>query len=197
MIYGLLNLKNVEEPGYCVVTDLPRGTGLDRVDAAKPSVGEPVADVWPDDAYAVMSKKLGGMQLPDIVSNTWTLLIVHARVKEIIEAVNRGPTEYLPLAIRNHKNRVASKDYFVVNPLHTYDVVDVEASTIKWFEGDVVEVEKYVLDPYKVKNAPDLFRPNEVPEHYFISKRIASRLRELDPPNTNRRYIDAFDIKDV
>lgn len=194
--YALLDLKNVDNSRYCVITELPTGTALDQVDAAKPSSGEPAADVYPKDATVTMSHKLGGMVLPDIISNTWDLLIVHERVKKVIEEINQGPTEYLPLTICNHKNRVSSQDYFIVNPLGTYDAIDQSASKIEWCEGEVVVVEKYVLDPKKMEDVPDLFRPNEMPEDYFISARIGRRLRDLDPPASNRNFADAFNLED-
>lgn len=197
MIYGLLDTKNIDDGTLCLVDKWPTGTGLDRADASLPSTGESAAAVWPADARCVMSSKLGGMVLADFVSNTLSLLIVHKRVKEIMEKVNRGPTEYLPLSILNHKKRLASTDYFVANPLGTYDVLDLKASDIKRSGADVVKVKTFVLDPVKMKRAPDLFRPNESPESYFISKRIATELRKLDPPNTNRNYVAAFDVPDV
>jgi hypothetical protein len=194
MLYGLLDLLNMDETQFCFVDDGPTGTGLDRVDAARPARGEPAAEIYPPDARVYMSRKFGGMELPDFVSNTCGLLIVHKRVKEVIERVNQGPTEFLALSIYNHKKRLASADYFVVNPLGTHDVLDMSASEIQWLDGDVVAIDKMMLDAEKVRQAPDLFRPREDPRSYIISKRIASPLRELDPPNTNRNYRDYWDL---
>jgi hypothetical protein len=194
MGYGLLDLLNLDEPGFCVVDELPTGTGLDRVDAARPARGEHASHIYPPDARVKMSSKFGGMELADFVSNTRGLLIVHKRVKEVIESINSGPTEFLPLAIFNHKGRLASADYYVVNPLGTWDVLDLNASDIQWSDGDVVALREIVLDREKMRNAPDLFRLKEDTSWYLISKRIASRLRELDPPNTNRNYRDFFEL---
>jgi hypothetical protein len=144
-----------------------------------------------------MSSRFGGMALPDFVSNTRGLLIVHRRVTEVFRRINEGPTEYLPLAIYNHKRRLASPDYFVVNPLGTHDVLDLKASDIEWSDGDVVKIRKMVLDPKKTSKAPDLIRPREASRRYIISKTIATELRKLDPPNTNRHYEDAFEVEDV
>jgi Immunity protein family (Imm11) len=196
LIYGLLDHKNADEESYCFIDSWPKGKGFDPSDAAAASTGDPVADIWPQDARADMSSKFGGMVLADFVSNTLRLLIVHERVKDVIERINSGKTEFLPLSIFNHKHRLASKEYFVVNPLGTHDVLDLDASDIKWSGKDVVRVKKFVLDPAKMKRAPDLFRPREAPGSYFISKRIATTLQKLDPPNTNRNYLDIFDVPD-
>jgi hypothetical protein len=45
-----------------------------------------------------------------------------------------------------------------------------------------------------MKNAPDLLRPREAPEQYIISQRIATHLRKLSPPNTNRNYLDLIEV---
>ena len=120
-VYGLLDLTNMSERQYCFIDSYPTGTGLDNVDASIPTRGEPAAEIYPPDARVTMSPKFGGMELPDFVSNTRSLLIVSRRVKEVFEKVNRGATEYLPLAIHNHKRRLASPDYFVINPLGTHE----------------------------------------------------------------------------
>ena len=194
MLYGLLDVGSAEERQFCMIDELPSGTGLERVAAANPTRGEPAAHIYPADARVFMSPKFGGRELADFVSNTEGFLIVHKRVKEILERVNRGDAEYIPLAIFNHKRRLASAEYFIVNPLGTHDVLDLKKSTIEWDDGDVVHVEKMVLDPKKLKKAPDLFRPKEDPEAYIISQRIATELRKLSPPNTNRHYLDYFEV---
>lgn len=197
MIFGLFDLMNIDDDSFCVIDKWPTAKGFDASDAAGASTGEPVANIWPADARCQMSSKFGGMVLADFVSNTLQLFIVHKRVREVMERVNRGPTEYLPLSIFNHKQRLASKDYFVANPLGTHDVLDLKKSDIEWSGKDVVGVDKFVLDPVKMKRAPDFFRPQESPGSYFISKRIATELQKLDPPNTNRNYLDGFDVPDV
>jgi hypothetical protein len=194
-VYGLLNLNNVIEPSFCFVDTLPTGTGLDNVDAANPSRGEPAAAVYPADARVFMSPRFGGMELPDFVCNTRGLMIVHRRVKEVVERVQRGATEYLPVAIYNHKRRLASAEYFVVNPIGTYDVLDLEASDIEWDDGEVVHVNQMVLDAKKVKQAPDLFRPNEDPSAYIISRKIATEIIKFSPPYTNLNYAEIFELE--
>jgi Immunity protein family (Imm11) len=195
-VYGLLDLCNVIEPQFCVIDELPKGKNLDNVKAANPTRGEQATHVYPSDARVYMSPMFGGMQLPDIVCNTEGLLIVHRRVKDVMERVNRGETEYLPLAIHNHKRRLASADYFVVNPLGTHDVLDLDASDIEWDEdGDVIHVNKMVLDPKKLKKAPDLFRPNEDQGAYIISKKIATEIVAFSPPCTNLHYLDIFKLE--
>jgi hypothetical protein len=194
LAYGQLDLCNTSESRFCVVDALPTGTGLDSVDAANPMRGERAAHLYPPDAKVFMSAKFGGLELADFVANTVSFLIVHRRVKEVFEKINQGDAEYIPLAIFNHKRRQASVDYFIVNPIGTYDVLDLKASEIEWDGDDVVSVDKMVLDPRKVKKAPDMFRPNEDPTAYIISKRIAAETRKFSPPRTNMHYVDLFEF---
>jgi hypothetical protein len=113
------------------------------------------------------------------------MLIISKRLKDAMSAVNQGPVQYLPLAIYNHKKRLASDDYFIVNPLGTMDVLDTSVSEIEYLDGEVVEITKYVLDPQKVMQVPDVFRIKEEPEAYVVSERVVDEWRKLAPKPTN------------
>lgn len=147
------------------------------------SVGRPMGAEYPPNARMFCERHRPGVELPDLVGNTRDLLILSKRVKDRLEQAAPGPVEYLPLSIINHKKRLASADYFIVNPLGTVDCLDLDRSEIDWFEGDVVRIKKYVLDPAKLRNAPELFRIRENPRTYVITQALAARL--LPPTPTN------------
>lgn len=170
--------------------DFPEGVDLNRY---KFSEGEAFGDEYPEDARIYMSPKEQGRTLPSLVGNTRSMLIVHRTVKEIIEANNSGPTEYLPLHIYNHKKRLASDEYFIVNPLGSWDCLDLGASKIEYMDGDVVGVDEMVLDPTKLKEVPDLFRVREDPSTYLGSQRLLERIvmGDLKPTNV---YIDRLPV---
>jgi len=194
-VFGLLDTCNGSESRFCIIDELPRAKGLSNVDAANAARGDRAAHLYPADVRLRMSKEFGGTELADIVANTEGLLLVHMRVKRIIERVNRGKIELIPVPIHDHDDRLASKDYFVVNPLGTHDVLDLRKSQIEWGNKktrDVIHVEKMVLAPAKLEKAPDLFRPKESPESYIISKNIARELVKLRPKITNLHYLDIF-----
>jgi hypothetical protein len=148
---------------------------------------------YPQDAKIFMSDEEPGIEIPDLVPNTGLMLIVSKRLKEGIEAVNRGPIQYLPLSIYNHKKRLASSDYFIVNPLGTVDVLDTSASEIEYLDGEIVGITKYVLDAKKIVHAPDIFRIKENPETYVVSERVLGEWRKIAPKPTNI----TFDFLDV
>jgi len=82
--------------------------------------------------------------------------------------------EILPFTLYDHKKRVLTKDYWIVNPIGTFGCLNKEASEIKYVDKDdakseVVSIRKFVFDPKKLKNAPDLFRVPERVRDYFIS----------------------------
>jgi hypothetical protein len=98
------------------------------------------------------------------------------------------PMECLPFTLFDHRRRVASRDYFIINPLGTFDCLNTSKSEIVYSDdppGEVVAVRKHVLDPRKVGAAPDIFRVKEEPEMIVISARLATQIKKLDPLPTN------------
>ncbi|CAM3093189.1 imm11 family protein [Corallococcus soli] len=183
MKYYLLKTLAQTRPEFCVLLKFPEDMGLKSWklgDGVELHAGE-----YPQDAKIFMSDEEPGIEFPDLVPNTVRLLIVSKRLKNGMEEVNRGPVQYLPLSIYNHKKRLASTDYFVVNPLGTVDVLDTSASKIEYLDGKVVEITKYVLDPKKIAQAPDLFRIKEAPESYVVSERVLDAWRKITPKPTN------------
>lgn len=146
-------------------------------------------DKYPADAHVRMSDAFG-RELGGIIGNTQSLLIVSKALKEQIDQVNADPVQILPVAIYNHKNRVASPDYFVVNPIGQRDCLDLEESEIEWHDADVVAVEKFVLAEGKLDGAPDLFRVKEDPSAYVASEHLVRRWIKLDPRPKNVLLIE-------
>lgn len=174
MPYYLIELTPLEDPTFCLLRDYPEGVELDsyRFDE-----GEAFGDEYPADARVFMSRKEKGTRLGALVGNTCSMLILRRDVKEVLEADVDAPVEYLPLAIHDHKKRLASDDYFVVNPIGAFDCLDTEASDIEYLDDDVVGVDEMVLDPQKLEQAPDLFRVKEAPFEYVISEALLEKLR--------------------
>jgi len=141
-------------------------------------------DKYPADAHVRMSDAFG-RELGGLIGNTQSLLIVSKALKEQIDQVNADPVQIFPVGIYNHKNRLASADYFIVNPIGQRDCLDLEESEIEWDGDDVVSVEKFVLSEGKLDGAPDLFRVKEDPAAYIVSEHLARRWIKLDPRPKN------------
>ena len=164
----------------CFFEKAPAGTEMTCFRMAK---GISNADEYPAGATLQMEDGYPGRIVPDVVGNTRGLLIVSGRVKEAIEAIQAAETEYLPVAILNHKGRPAGEEgagpHWIVNPIGTHDCADHEASDIDWFEGDVVDVDELVLAPSKIDGAPALFRPAVEPRSYVASGELLERLASM------------------
>ena len=66
------------------------------------------------------SQKNPGVKLPSLIGNTISYLIVNAEMKDtIIEYCPEDEVdiEILPFTLINHKKRVHSKDYWIINPI--------------------------------------------------------------------------------
>jgi hypothetical protein len=179
MNYFILNLAPLVDKSFCTLGDFP-----DDLQAIghRLSFGKPSGADYPKGAKWRMSDEFGGIKLPSLVANTDSTLVVERKLKEIFEATG-APMECLPFALLNHKGQVASRDYFIINPLLKLDCLNLEKSEIEWMDDEVVELRKPVLDPGKVKDAPDMFRIKEAREQIVISHQLADALKKVNPTN--------------
>jgi len=180
-VCALIALAGRESPEFCFLHDSPEGFHSKR---RRLTQGEPAGDDFPSDARIPMSDEESGIVVPDVVGNNRGFLIVSARLAQAIEPLAL-PVEVLPVSILNHKGRVASKDHFILNPLGSHDCLDLATSEIKYLEGDVVEVKKYVFAPSKLKTLPHMFRVKEWPRTIVLADDVLKAWLTLDPEPTN------------
>ena len=158
-----------------------------------PARGKPITDRYPADARTHLQPGHRGTKLSSLVGNTFGWLIVSTEFKESI-VQNSGPIEILPLAIYNHKKRLHSADYWVINPLGSIDCVDRDKSAIVYLDdtkADVVGVDKFVFRKDRLEKAPGIFRVLEAPTAYFINQTLARSLKDKDCTNI---FIDEIDV---
>ena len=95
--------------------------------------------------------------------------------------------EYLPFDLHDHRKRLLSKDYVIVNPIGTFDCLDLKASKI--FIGIRTSRRRRAwfihpsLSAGKLQNAPPLFRIREEPSDLVISYDLAKDLKESNLTN--------------
>jgi len=179
MNYFIIDNSPTVTRDFCMLEAGPRAISKVRYRLLR---GKPMGSDYPPDVVWHMSDRYGGIKLPSLIGNTGNMLVVERKLKEVFEQAG-VPIECLPFTLLNHKDRVASTDYFIINPLGTFDCLHQQKSEIIRAEGEVVGVDKYVLDPAKLKDAPDLFRVLETPEEIVISHRLADKLKKLNPTN--------------
>jgi len=115
MIDGICKLKGL--------SGVPKAFQID--------MGVARSEGWPAEASAAMDpdfpKDLG---LADSLDGA-NFVVISGKVKQLLQQEAPGKIEFLPIKIINHKGRVASDDYFVLNPLETVDCIDKEASSVE------------------------------------------------------------------
>lgn len=163
----------------------PRGLGTKFARMAK---GKKAADEWPAQLPTIMPSESGpATKLTSVIPTTNSYLIVTAHLRGVIESHCAGAEiEYLPVALLNHKKKVQSSEYFFVNPIGAVDCLDPSKSQIKYSQaapGEVVGVDKYVIDAAKATGAPALFRLKEAPGEYVVKEPLARAFAEHDFTN--------------
>jgi hypothetical protein len=168
------------DDAFCFIEREPDGTNDYTYKMAE---GEPMGSLYPKNAKVTMAKEYKGTKLPSLVGNVMSFLIVDEAMRQAIEKGKVGKVEYLPLSILDHKKKLASDKYFIVNPLGTFDCLDLKKSKIERVDDEIVGIQQFVLDPKKLAKAPDLFRLPEMPNQYVFSKDLLGALKKLNPTN--------------
>jgi hypothetical protein len=66
------------------------------------------------------------VRLVDSVSNHLRGLVLSRPLMDFLATKNLKDLELIPVAIRNHKGKIASEDYTWVNPLGGHDILDID-----------------------------------------------------------------------
>jgi hypothetical protein len=155
----------------------PRGLGLNDYCMRR---GERIGANYPADAKAYLEAKSPGIKLASLLGNTLSYLIVNTAMKDAILDTCKCEIEVLPFVLYNHKKRIHSKDYWIINPIGTFDCLNRDASDIRYDDpatkAHVLSIRKYVFDSNKLEAAPDLFRIPESPADQFVSERLVKAL---------------------
>lgn len=149
----------------------------DLRDDGRLAAGEAVGSDFPAAARIELQLESPGLRLSSVLGNTAGYLIVSTAMKEILERFDLRSVELFPFSLFDHRRRLLSKDYWIVNPLGVFDCVDRPGSDIEYLEGDptqIVAVNRLAFSSSKVAGAPDLFRVPESPYQYFVSERVAA-----------------------
>ncbi|NVJ05750.1 hypothetical protein HUW63_10970 [Myxococcus sp. AM001] len=176
MNFYLLDTMGEPDEDLCLLDNFVEG--IDRY-SWRIQRGVPLASDWPVDAKIFMSLDMPGIKLASLIGNTESMLVVVKELKDVIQEHCRNDIEYLPFTLYDHRKRVRSRDYFIINPIGTQDCLDLQASTIVWDENDptnVIAVNKHVLQRDKVSDAPPLFRINKDSSEYLVRTDLAQAI---------------------
>jgi hypothetical protein len=186
-------LGDSNDEDLCVLYNSVEGIGLADVGL---HTGERIGKKYPADARIHMSKESPGIKLSSLLGNVKNFLIVSQDFKEAVEKLCGGKVEYLPFTLYDHRKRVFSRDYFILNPLGTFDCLDLKKSDIKWDKDEpdkIIRIKEHVLDRKKMKDAPQLFRIARDPTVYVVGVELAREIYDRDLTNviwTELRFND-------
>lgn len=152
---------------------------------------------WPANVQLHMDPNFPkAVQLPDCVSNLPDAIVVSGRLKEYIEAEKPAHVEYLPISIINHKGKLASSEYFIVNPYKLQDCIDQQASTIRWNamnKNMISACMKLVIDEQKIERNAKLFRLQHYPTKVLFARSLAEGIGKAKFTGLNFIEIDEME----
>jgi hypothetical protein len=116
----------------------------------------------------------------DFVTTALPVLVVSSRVKRVMEALEVGNCEFMPIVLLDHKDRVASKEHFVLHGLGGQDAIDMERSVYRMSaldEDQIKSVDKLVLTPQNIDPKALLFRPSRMMNRFMMHQRLLDALK--------------------
>lgn len=179
------------DPKLCVLNPLE---GVE--DAYQLNYGISREHTFPEVALLRMNPEFKkAIKLSDALDNDNFLVVASKRLKEFFERENVPDVEYLRVTILNHKNQVASDEYFIVHQVGTQNCIDLEQSVIKWNlinSDQISSVKKLVIDESKINPNTKLFRAKHLPSTIFIRKDLAQKIEEVEFTGILFREIESF-----
>jgi hypothetical protein len=133
---------------------------------------------FPDDAACHMSGNVRRSKgLADALLSGGRVPVVSKRLADFLEARKVPKLELLRVSIVNHKKKVESRDYFLVNILATQDCLDLEKSQPKRSgSGRIAGVEQFVLDPDRCDPNVPIFRVEGYSKPVVVTGELANTL---------------------
>ncbi len=173
--FHLSTFGNPNDPDQCFIGGSPDGMGIHMYCMG---LGERAAPHYPSPARIFLLEEHPGIRLTSLLGNVNSYLIASSALKGVIERHCEGvDIEYLPCDLHDHRRRLFSRDYFIVNPIGAVDCLDEAASVfLRGPDGSVLRVMRYVLHPDKVARAPSLFRMGEATTEYVVDGRLAKAI---------------------
>lgn len=149
--------SHARSPGSCRLTEL---SGFDDEHLLRR--GMALSSRWPAEVrYAMDPFVRDDMVLADTVMTRKPVVVASRRLGDFLLGRLGAAVECLPITIVNHKKRVVSEPYVIVNPLGMQDALDRDRSQPVWstISTDVIDgVRRLVVDPARVDPAVQMFR---------------------------------------
>ncbi len=134
--------------------------------------------------------------LADNISNLSRSLVVSRKLKEFVEARKPRDVEFLRISIFDHKKKLASDEYFIINPFRVVDCIDKEKSRYRWNNIDPEKMSsctKMVLKPEALDPELLLFRPRHLEYYVLVHPELAKALEDEGFTGLRFTPIDEFE----
>lgn len=141
--------------------------------------GIPLAGTWGEAVYPMDPTYPDHIALFDGVDTIEGLVVVSKAIRDFLAGRAPAGIEFLPIGIRNHKGRIASRDYAILNPHPLQDALDVAASGPTYSrirKTDISEVERLVIDPDRVAPEVEVFRLAAFTDVVVVRRRLAEAM---------------------
>lgn len=109
--------------------------------------------------------------LYDFVDNLESVLVANSKVKTLLDDLGVDNLEYLPVWLMDHRDQLASKDYFILNPIGSVDIIDMHKSDVSMCsidEGQIGRTRHLVVDYSSIPDDAKLFRASSKLDEIFI-----------------------------
>src|SRR5262249_41127287 len=118
------------------------------------------------------------VRLVDSVENGFSCLVLSRAVVDFLESKKLKGLELIPVAIRNHKGKIASEEYTLVNPVQGYEVLDIDRCEPQvMYEDLVISVERFVTKrKVEFPAGVGLFRDKRFTYPIFVQPALAKEL---------------------
>jgi len=118
------------------------------------------------------------VRLIDSVSNHLDGLILSRPFMDFLATKKLKDLELIPVAIRNHKGKIASEDYTWVNPLGGHDILDIDRCEPQFmYDTMVISVERFVeRRDAKVPPGVGIFRDRRFGSPIFVEPSLAKEI---------------------
>jgi hypothetical protein len=141
------------------------------------------AENWPVDVTCEMSQEFPkDIELTDNMHGAG-FIVVSLRLRDFLTEYGVNGVEYLPVQILNHKKKLASKDYFILNPLSVVECIDIEASEVQWsvVRKDFIDsCARLVIRDALVPGDVHVFRPTHLPRRILVRSELVKALTDAE-----------------
>ncbi len=143
-----------------------------------------IKDFPTDACFHMDESKPKAIKLADHVRNASGLHVVSQNLMEFIKSHNPESVEFLPVTIYNHKGRVASTEYYIMNPLIVQDCIDLEKMEVKWNPANKEKISSWkgglILDTNRIDKTIQIFRPKYHTNTVLVRKDLATSIENDD-----------------